>query len=497
MSCVRHGRLSQLHVRTANAATTLSELRKRRSARAYVLRHGVAHALAAGQVDTARVLLEDFAWLQARVRDLTDQAAPLVQDAGATLKRLPPDARPSFAPWETFFRDRVHLLSRGDAAWPADRILLQLAVEHADDSPVTRAAEAWLATGACDWVWLRRVRVQRPHTMTRTGQVAVMSQPGPVRGVVLLGGGRILSWSDGPELRIWSPRGALLATLDHMEAVNGALELPCGHLLSWSWDGTIRRWDEEGECVLKVETAHRERIEGMRVLPDGRWLSWGGSLTLWQPDGESFATLHDRAVRGALVLADGRLVAWCDDGTILVWYADGERYNRILAHDAPVCGVVALQDSALLSWSLSRDLYLWNPEGDRLAVLAGHLGWVIGALALPDGRIVSWAEDGALRVWSASGAEIAELVGHTAHVTSVRLLDPSTLLSASRDGDVRVWRNVPVAGAVRPVDGPSDHAAQKREMAAHDPTAERARQAEARALRTSREPGTRRLRDYL
>jgi hypothetical protein len=64
--------------------------------------------------------------------------------------------------WEEFARSNRHLLDRGDEDWPAHKILLQRATEHADESPVTIAAEKWLEEGECDWYWLRNV--WRPKT---------------------------------------------------------------------------------------------------------------------------------------------------------------------------------------------------------------------------------------------------------------------------------------------------------------------------------------------
>jgi len=64
--------------------------------------------------------------------------------------------------WETFFREKAHILRRGNEEWPAHKILLQLAVEHADESPLTICAERWLSEGRCDWAWLRRIP-RLPH----------------------------------------------------------------------------------------------------------------------------------------------------------------------------------------------------------------------------------------------------------------------------------------------------------------------------------------------
>jgi hypothetical protein len=78
------------------------------------------------------------------------------EDYRLSLSELPDASATSVPQWYTFLRERLDLLAAGDGDWPADRILLQLAVEHADRSPVTQGAETWLAGGLCKWLWMRK-----------------------------------------------------------------------------------------------------------------------------------------------------------------------------------------------------------------------------------------------------------------------------------------------------------------------------------------------------
>jgi hypothetical protein len=101
--------------------------------------------------------LTDFNYLQVRTATLSSSGiTALVKEYQDQLLKLKGEERAEFEIWAAFFRERAHILSRGNAQWPANRILLQLAIEHADNSPITRAAEEWLKEGNCDWVWLRQ-----------------------------------------------------------------------------------------------------------------------------------------------------------------------------------------------------------------------------------------------------------------------------------------------------------------------------------------------------
>jgi len=50
--------------------------------------------------------------------------------------------------WSEFANSKAHLLRLGNEEWPANKILLQLAYEHADKSPITKAVETWGAEQA-------------------------------------------------------------------------------------------------------------------------------------------------------------------------------------------------------------------------------------------------------------------------------------------------------------------------------------------------------------
>ena len=197
----------------------------------YLYRYGIDHLIEDGMErhQDALRLLTRFDCLMARFHALQDTpvAADLRTDWQAYLETggvLDDEARI----WEAFFRENEHILRRGDADWPAYKILLQLAIEHADDSPITQQAEAWLAhPGNCDWVWLRNPC--RPEHVPFNPVVQVFEgHADKVNGALELSDGRILSWSDDCTLRIWDRdhSGNFVELKGHTHAVTGAKELP-------------------------------------------------------------------------------------------------------------------------------------------------------------------------------------------------------------------------------------------------------------------------------
>jgi hypothetical protein len=113
----------------------------------YGLTYLPTHMSEGGQRPTCVALLRTFEWLYAKISRV--DIRHVVSDFSLLSEK---DA----APWKSFISERAHILARGDQRWPAERIFLQLATEHAEDSPVTSGAERWLQRGKCDRFWLRR-----------------------------------------------------------------------------------------------------------------------------------------------------------------------------------------------------------------------------------------------------------------------------------------------------------------------------------------------------
>ncbi len=444
--------------------------------RAHLFRWGNEYALwwgGAGGVAAARGRLTDFAYLQARTealpakecRDLAGEYAEVLRKLGGRA------ANRDFSLWEAFFRERVHLLLRGADEWPANRILLQLAVEHADDSPVTQAAESWLATGACDWLWLRRVQ-RVPNAAPSACLRVLEGHAATVRGAFECSDGRILSWSDDGTLRAWhGTRGEPLAVMEgHTDTVRGAAALPDGRLVSWSSDGTLRIWDGASGASLATLSGHAAAVHGAMALGDGRLVSWSadGTLRIWDgATGAPLATLvgHtaplprprraaarariDEAprtdVHGVLALADGRLVSWGEDGTLRVWdLTTGTCVATFDGASGPIAGAALRPGGGLVWWNRYGTLWSWDGVGDEPRQLEG----VSGAMVMEDGRLLTWSYEDVighdplghvLQLWDEDGVLLATFAGHRRHVRGARVLPDGRLVSWSADRTIRVW----------------------------------------------------------
>jgi WD40 repeat protein len=398
----------------------------------------------------AVLLLKDFRYLMEKLR------RGALERLLADFRELPPALRNPLDIEAAFFAEKAHILRRGNADWPAYKILLQLSVEHADDSPLTIGAEQWLAEDRCNWFWLRRP-LRLVHAQKNPCLAVFEGHTSDVNGALLLTHGRILSWEKYKDiLRLWDGQnGRPLAVLKgHTGWVNGALVLNDGRILSWARDNTLRVWDEQSGQPLMVleENTHlpawgSRQVIGALELSDGRILSWSDNwaLRLWDgQNGQPLAVLKGLtptgSIKGALELRDRRILSWSDDNTLRLWDGqNGQPLAVLKGHTDNIEGALELLDGRILSWSWDNTLRLWDGQSGKLFTKLWHSDWVIGALELSDGRILSWAGH-TLRLWDGqSGQPLAVLAGHTGGVYDALVLSNGRILSWSGDHILRLW----------------------------------------------------------
>ena len=424
----------------------------------YFFENLIYHHAGSGALMETEALATDFSWLVRKCElGLLDSIS---SDYGLLDAMSPVEMKQRLEIWANFFREKAHILRRGNEEWPAHKILLQLAVEHADDSPVTLSAESWLTAGRCGWLWL--CRVPRPQHAQKSPCLSILEgHTLSVFGALELPEGQLASWSADGTLRLWDRRnGVCVAILKgHAGRVSGAVRLANGRLLSWSADRTLRLWDCQRGTCMKTFAGHTDAVSGALVLSDTRLLSWSQdrTLRLWDCEkGDCLAVLEDHAdkVNGALVLPNGRLLSWSADRTLRLWDSHNFACLGVLAgHTESVVGAVLLADEHLLTWAgyswtgtpvaSDRTLLLWDSRsGRQSAMLVGHTDAILGALVLPDGRLLSWSRDRTLRIWdSQSGICQAVLEGHSDSVCGAMALPDGKLLSWSWDKSLRLWDN--------------------------------------------------------
>lgn len=438
------------------------------------------------------MILKDFNYMMARVK--AGYLERMFEDYRETVNVLPPDLRRQLRIEEAFFREWGHILRRSNEEWPAYKIFFQLAIEHADDSPMTRLAEKYLKEDKVDWVWLRATKRLRHYNQSPCIFV-FEGHAEHVHGASTISKNRIVSWSFDNTLRIWSlETGQCLSTLNgHTEQVSGAMEIPENKLLSWSWDDSLKLWDLNSNQLLITFAGHSGDVFGALRLSDGGIISWSRdkTLRLWSlQDDKCLAILreHNEEVWGAMELPDGDLISWSqalagNNKSIMYWdrgtancigalkylYKDGSSEVFYLSDDKLLLwegsvfnpeislfdknmGLVTLRrkepslpillsDGRQIDRDQIQNLCLRDTNGMDIAFYRGHTGWIGDAILLPDEKLLSWG-DNTLRLWDLSLKTTSDKIDrHNDDICGCFFLNNGHLLTvgAIDDAKARIW----------------------------------------------------------
>ncbi|MCX6250842.1 MAG: WD40 repeat domain-containing protein [Bacteroidetes bacterium] len=402
-----------------------------------------------------------FPFIMAKVkRDLTED---LLEDYYKALLAIPVEKKETLL-WETFLQERIHILRRGNLTWPAYKILFQLAIEYADESPVTINAEKYLDDDRVDWIWIKNPqRAKKVYVDSCTP--VLEGHLNEVQGAFETGNGFIVSWAGGvftkdKTLRIWnSQSGACLKILKNEDyRFDHVLELSNGKILTWGGrydeqDKTeaLQIWDLQSEESQYIMENQAFRIEGVKELNEFTILSSGGQGTMKIWDNHTGACLltltgHVMWNQGATQLKDGSILS-CGDGTIRIW----DKFNGVclsILEEFMSSNILArqLNDGRILCLGSNyiRQIYslrIWNPkDGTCLNLSNGNSTMQKDFLELSDCRVLAWSFDNSLRIFETlNGTCTTFLEGHTEYVSGANQLSNGNIISWSVDRSIRIW----------------------------------------------------------
>ncbi|MDQ0290553.1 DUF4062 domain-containing protein [Oligosphaera ethanolica] len=372
----------------------------------------VFHLTKSGRYEQAAGLLTCFPFLLHKCR--IGMLDGVFEDYDMVRREVPVEQVRRLGPWADFFREKAHILRRESKEWPAQKIFLQLAIEHAGNSPLSGAAKEWQDDNGCEWTLL--------YDMNR------------------------------PSRLYFDPCQLVLD--GHSADVTGTIELPNGKLISWADDGMCILWDLESgrnlETFKDFGTKNNWLVgePGALFLPEGQVLLWANRpeirlLDLASCKQREVFRHHGRNwsdVRGVLPYRDGLFVSWGEDCCVRVWRLDSGEELRCLQTRDWVKGGMFLQDGRFLGWGgedCEHALYIWDLEtGRECAKMLGHTGKIRAVIQMPSGHILSRADNDTYRIWTTEGIEIprAEFPEETAfHL--------QTLMGIPVSGQVRQGEN--------------------------------------------------------
>ena len=442
------------------------------ASRRYYYLHRPAHLEVAREHLALDALLENPAWLQAKL-DALDSPQALVAD------------------YEQFGQTLLHYmihhtlqLTSGICARDKRQLLPQLHGRLMAQNPASRFCVAARKLVVPPAILTCRASLTPPGA-----EIARLEGHGGwVNALAMLPDGRLASGSSHTTIRLWDVKtGAETAKLEgHDVSVNALAVLPDGRLASGSMTTPSGSGTSKPEPRRPSSKAMAVRFGRLRCCPTAAsprapmtTLSgsgtpqseprWPGSRAMavrsmrspccptaasprnfmTTPYGSGMSKVEPRRpeleghtgwVRALALLPDGCLIS-SGDNTIRLWdVKTGAETARLEGHGGPVRALAVLPDGRLAS-SGDNTIRLWDVKtGAETARLEDHGGPVWAFALLPDDRLASGSHDNTIRLWDAkTGAEMARLEGHGGSVRALALLPDGRLASGSDDKAIRLW----------------------------------------------------------
>lgn len=309
----------------------------------------------------------------------------------------------------------------------------------------------------------------------------LLGHGGPV-GALSLSGGFVFSGSFDTRAILWDGDGAAVEVLRfHVGAVTAVAALPHGWFATGGQDGRVAVWvpgerspritAETGAApvvaLVFVDTmiavahrdgtvalmpldgqsaqsfpAHRDRITGMGLLPDGSLVTVGLDLSFarWR-DGQMVARADLPEIPNGLAVLDDRVAVVFADGALRVFDAEGRPLPERFLSDRPLVAVAAGPGHVAAS---AIDGTVWLLEAAGLEpehrLLPGQ--GPVWALALDAQHLFTGGADGRILRWS---VETGERLGQGAAAAAETWDDGSR--------GAQVWRACAVCHTLGPDDG--------------------------------------------
>lgn len=314
------------------------------------------------------------------------------------------------------------------------------------------------------------------------GGMELRGHGGPVRAIALAPEGKTaVTGSFDTRAIVWSLETgeAREVLLFHRDAVNAVAVLPDGRFATAGADARIAIWERGRNAPVRVLEGHTGPVSALAVSPDGSTLasaSWDATVRLW-PLSEGDARVlegHGGNVNAVAFLADGTPVSAGYDGKLIFWSRAAGAAPVRVSLPAPLNALVVLPGDHLAVGGAEGKVHVIDHNGKTQATVQVAQSPLVALAPSPDGKHLAVADTkGAVVLLDAKRlAPVRELEQVGAAVWSLAFTpDGKTLLTGGMDRVVRQW-NVETGEPLSAI-----------ETAASDPLAEFAGDPGAEAFR--------------
>lgn len=382
-----------------------------------------SHLIASGRVTESIEILKDFSFMMMRTKQgLLESMLEYYQTSHN--KELSAE--------KAFFQENAHILRRGNDTWPAFKILLQLAIEHADDSPLTEGAEKFLADGKCDWNWLRKTTRSASTMKKQIKSILSLSEISnevlsDIRATLISNSAITAMLNNdsallyiNKKLFVWDCTGNLIKSENIDNFIISSCKYAC------LVDDTVKIYDFDNKEIVKLKTGYNI-IKDIISLSDNKYAYIeGNNICILDLDDISIiklnteSELHTNIVR----LSNGYYISWaCNNFTSTIWSSEGKELNEsilsVWSSDGKIINkikhinvnndfryvqklaVIELSDRRLLTYC-ENSFRIWDESFRLIKHVNFCAGYDVSFRELPDKSIISTSSFGII-LWYYSG----------------------------------------------------------------------------------------------
>ncbi|HNG88576.1 MAG TPA: WD40 repeat domain-containing protein, partial [Saprospiraceae bacterium] len=213
--------------------------------------------------------------------------------------------------------------------------------------------------------------------------------------------------------------------------------------------------EEQGSSAWVVTDslkAHNGTITAIAFSPDGKQFvtgGWDGRAVRWNAlTMRPIDTLrgHTDRIHCVAISTKGQVLTGCEDGTAILWAADGKVLHVLSGHTHPILSVAFHPEGHLcVTGSADKTARIWNVEsGTAQTILQeGHEDQISAVLFSPDGKtVLSGSVDNSLIIWTLGGEPVIRMTGHPSDISAMAFTPDGDILSADRRGQINAWYTI-------------------------------------------------------
>jgi len=276
------------------------------------------------------------------------------------------DLNERFDIFENFLTSNKHILERGDKEWESSKIFFQLAIEHANNSPLTHEAGKFENDGKVDWNYLAKVNLSEDIYISCLKDTIALHDDS-IEFIDFFGNDKIITYS--------------------------------------SYNESIIKISYLKDFSTQKEIKIKEEISGIKIF-DTHDLFFvftkGGHLYSFDRNGELFnrKKIHKKSIVKIDFFDNNFLVTYSEDDTIKILDRESFEEQHIVKNCKAGSGGIVEYKDGFISYTNNQNISIKDKNYKKVSILKEHLKGILDLKILANGYFLSHSKDLSIKIWN-------------------------------------------------------------------------------------------------